>query len=481
MSKPVELSPAVQAAVEANAPFHEIALAEYREKQRFKFKQIGEGEIELTALAAPIMSLEMMLESLVLVTAEKTLVAFLDKPTISMGIGSMGTLLTRNKTEIKKGEKTVEVPTFNLWLEHERRRNVYTLTFDPRAGEFCYSPDQRLALNLWRRRPHTPPANADVLAKPFLDHVAYLVPEVEERERFLDWLAHIEQKPGELPHAHYLMTATQQGVGRNWLSSLLACVWTGHVALDFDLAQYLKSGFNGHLSRKLLANVDEINEGGKSERWEHSEKLKSMVTTRERFINIKYGLQYSEINCCRWLLFSNYESALPLHEGDRRWNVIRNPSTPQDADYYARLYKALDDTTFIAAVRDNLMRRDITKFNPGARAVMNEAKESVIANSGSPDDERARELVKTYPRDLILADHLYQFIFDEAPDGFNKSEIGRNWRRLVPIAAQAGIEKLHRAKDMTMWGRRGWKVWILRKPHVWRQAPAHDVERELGR
>jgi len=469
---------ATSAALDASI---DAAIAERRERQRFKFKQIGSGEIDLSALQAPTMSLEMMLESLVLVSAEKTVVAFLDKPNVSMGTGHMKTLLMRNKTEIKSTPPK-KVPTFDLWLEHDRRMNVYTLTFDPREGEFCYSPDQRLALNLWRHRPHTTPANAQVLVNPLLEHVAYLVPEDSERERFLDWLAHIEQRPGELPHAHYLMIATQQGVGRNWLSSLLACVWSGHVALDFDLTQYLKSGFNGHLSRKLLANVDEINEGGKAERWDHSEKLKSMVTTRERFINIKYGLQYSEINCCRWLLFSNYESALPLHEGDRRWNVIRNPSTPQDADYYARLYRALDDTAFVAAVREYLIRRDISKFNPGARAVMNEAKESVIASSESPDDERARDLVETNLRELILAEHLYAHIFGEPPsDWLNKSEVGRNWRLLVPIAAKAGIEKLHRAKDMTLFGRRGWKVWILRNPQRWRQAGSGDVERELAR
>lgn len=273
------------------------------------------------------------------------------------------------------------------------------------------------------------------------------------------------------------MIATSQGVGRNWLASLMACVWSGHVALDFDLKQTLSKGFNGQLSRKLLAVVDEINEGGKSERWEHSEKLKSMVTTSDRFIDAKYGLQHTEVNCCRWLLFSNYESALPLHEDDRRWNVIRNPSTPQSADYYASLYQRLRDSAFIASVREFLLKRDISAFNPGARAVMNEAKEAVVAESMTHEDERAAELIETWPRDLVLADHLFQYIFGEPPS--LSPEDSRRWKLLAPIARKAGIERI--PKSLTLSGRPKQKVWILRNPQRWKQADALALERELCR
>lgn len=464
--------PALNAAIDA-------ALAESREKQRFRFKQIGEGEIDLSATRAPSMKLEMMLQSLVFVAAEKPLVTFRDMPSIRVPPNVMGTLLAHNRTEIedKKTGEMKWVPTFNIWQQDERRIVVYTLTFDPRAGEFCASPDGRPAMNLWKPKPHNPPADWQARVQPFVDHVRYLVPDEAERERFLDWLAHIEQKPGELPHAHYLMIATSQGVGRNWLASLMACVWSGHVALDYDLKSTFQNGFNGQLSRKLLAVVDEINEGGTGERWQHSEKLKSMVTTSERFINAKYGIQHSEVNCCRWLLFSNYESALPLHADDRRWNVIRNPSEPRGADYYSKLYRALGDSAFVASVRELLLRRDISAFNPGERAVMNEAKQSVVATSMTHEDERAAELVASCPRDLVLADHLFQFIYGEPPS--LSPEASRRWKLLAPIAAKAGIERI--AKPLTLGGRPKQKVWVLRNPQRWKQASTLEIERELCR
>jgi hypothetical protein len=266
-------------------------------------------------------------------------------------------------------------------------------------------------------------------------------------------------------------------VGRNWLSNLLACVWAGHVALDYDLKASLNSGFNGQLSRKLLAVVDEINEGGTGERWQHSEKLKSMVTTSERFINAKYGRQHSEVNCCRWLLFSNYESALPLHSDDRRWNVIRNPSEPKSSDYYLLLYRTLADTKFVASVRELLRTRDISQFNPGARALMNEAKEAVVATSMTQEDEKAAELVESCPRDLILSEDLFEVIYDIDPS--MAADASRRWKLLAPIARKAGIERL--SKPLTLFGKPKQKVWVLRNAQRWKQANAFEIQNELAR
>lgn len=464
--------PAMEAAIDAE-------LAQRREGQRFKFKQIGEGDSDSNALSPPNMNMDAMRESLVLVATSRTHVAFRDNPAICLPLADIRILLANCKTAVINDEgKEKDVPTLEVWLKDDNRKTVYTLTFDPRAGEFCMSPDSRLALNLWKVKPHTSPNDWKTLVQPFFEHVRYLVPVEAEREQFLDWLAHIEQCPGALPHSHYLMIATAQGVGRNWLAGLMACIWSGYVALDFDLKQSLQSGFNGQLSRKLLAVVDEINEGGKSERWEHSEKLKSMVTASERFINPKYGIQHSEVNCCRWLLFSNYESALPLHSDDRRWNVIRNPSGPRGADYYEHLYGLLANKPFVASVREYLLRRDISRFNPGARAALNEAKRAVIATGYSMEDENALELAASNLSDLVTNDSLFMQIYGIDPA--QCADASRKWRLIAPIAKKAGIVKLN--KELRYPGRKPLKVWALRNAEQWTQVAAADaIVRELSR
>lgn len=87
------------------------------------------------------------------------------------------------------------------------------------------------AFNTWR------PFSAPVVpidwqrrVEPFLQHVAYLVPIEAERVRFLQWLAHIVQRPWELPHTCYLIVAENTGIGRNTLASITVRVLRGRVA-----------------------------------------------------------------------------------------------------------------------------------------------------------------------------------------------------------------------------------------------------------
>lgn len=450
------------------------------EQARAAFKMIGEEGTSVAALP-PTMNQNEMHKSLIYIAAEKTLVVFRENTAVQLPPAAMGALLIHNKTKIKNREgKTIEAPTFDLWERSSNRQVAFTMTFDPSAGEFCKAEDGRHALNMWKPRPHHPPQDWHHRIGIFLRHVDYLVPVEAERERFLDWLAHIEQHPGVLPHNHYLMIATQQGVGRNWLAALFAHVWSGNVAMDFDLKSTLSTGFNGQLSRKLLAVVDEINEGGTGARWQHSEKLKSMVTASHRFINKKYGLQFTEKNCCRFLIFSNYETGLPLTNDDRRWNAIMNPDEPHDGAYYQRLYATLyphPDPMFIASVRQFLRTRDISGFNPGARAAMNDAKKAVVAASMTTEDENAAALVDSHPRDLITAEDLFNEVFGVSPMFTTGPETSRKWKLLAPIVRKVGIEPMPR--PFALFGRPRVKVWAIRNPKRWREADALAVEQEL--
>jgi hypothetical protein len=219
---------------------------------------------------------------------------------------------------------------------------------------------------------------------PFLDHVDYLVPDPAERERFLSWLAHIEQHPGVLPHTHYLMVTPQTGIGRNWLASLLARVWSGATRLGFDLVGAMNSGFNGPLSRRLLVIVDELKaaDTGYSAA-NHAQQLKAMLTTEHRIINPKFGRQHVEFNCARWLMLSQHFDALPLERADRRVVVITNPTERRPVEYYRHLYSLLECPEFIDAVAFWLARRDLTGFNPSEPAPLTDAKRKAIEASMS--------------------------------------------------------------------------------------------------
>lgn len=454
--------------------------ARLRLSQRERFKAIGAGSnIEPASLLPPDMSLELMREALVLIT-DGSFVALRDNPTMMRQRADFKTYLrpciTTWTVIDAKGEREVSKETFELWLGDEQsRKSVHTTTFDPRHGEFCSSPEGLSALNLYRPRPHNPPADWRERVEPFLAHTAYLVPLRNEFDKFMDWLAHIEQQPGVLPHSGYLMIAPVEGIGRNTLADVLACVWSGHVAADLNLSEILASAFNDQLSRRFLAVVDEINEGQNTDQWKHAERLKSLVTASVRNINPKFGRKRTELNCCRWLIFSNHESALPLKAGDRRWNVVRNPSKPQPPEYYVRLRRMIDDPHFIASVREWLRRRDIGGFNPGERPALNDAKAAVVEATRSEATERAIEMVTSFPRDCVTVRQFCQELYGDA---FTHAQVASIKHR----ADEAGIQRWRGNGSGRVRVESGQTtIWILRNHERWAHASSDAVLEEAQR
>jgi primase-polymerase (primpol)-like protein len=444
-----------------------------------RMKAAGDGDpVEETT---PVLTLDQMLEEFVFIR-DQSIVAQVSCPSSMARFTDMRNDFAASMSTVKGAKgKPVTAPTIDLWLKDERRLSAETITFDPRHGRFCSSPDGRRALNLYRPRSRTAPEGWAEVAKPFFEHVEYLVSDPIERHRFLDWLAHIDQRPGELPHFGFIMVALRQGVGRNWMAAVLAQVWRGHVALDFDLKQVLDKGFNGRLSRKLLAVTDEINEGKQGDQWQHAEKLKSMVTTTERHINPKYGAERVEHNCCRWLLFSNHISAIPLTDKDRRWFVIRNPDQPMPAEYYRALYAALEQPQFIAAVRQALLARDISVFNPGEKPEMNEAKRDMVEAATSEACEALAELIRSFPADVISAPEFGRLLYgddlrpgDQRPTHrANDAGLSR-WKGAPGTAtADARIRVASSAHPV--------RVIVLRNAERWTRADADAIRQELAR
>jgi hypothetical protein len=83
---------------------------------------------------------------------------------------------------------------------------------------------------------------------------------------------------------------------------------------------------------------------------------------------------------------------------------------PRSPDYYARLYEAIDDPAFIRSVAEYLARRDVSKFNPGARPVYSEGRAAVINATRSPLTNALQLLVKHWPGDTITSDALRNWI-----------------------------------------------------------------------
>ena len=312
-----------------------------------------------------------------------------------------------------------------------------------------------------------PPADWQDIAALFVEHVQWLWG--NDADSFLDWLAHIEQFPGVLPHYGWIHISREHGKGRNWISSVLARVWRGYVAASLDLVAILGGGFNGRMSRKLLAIVDEINEGGNAS-YRHAQTLRQVVTAEHREINPKYGKQHVEYNSCRWLMFSNHTGAVPLDGDDRRFWVVSHKGAPQDSDYYSRLYGALGDAGFIASVAEFLRLRDLSEFKPGARPPMTAAKAELVAFSQSEADLTLKEIAAHWPTDLITNRELHNLMDGDGPD----KPAGRH------ALDRAGFRKISERK-VKVTGQGAQRVYIIRNHERWADAPHHDLKAEIER
>lgn len=340
-----------------------------------------------------------------------------------------------------------EVPVIGAWLASRDRRSADVLAWVPGDGEFCRSPERQQAgdraFNLWT--PPTvlqPPDDWLDRVQPFVQHIAYLVPIEAERVRFTQWLAHIVQRPGELPHTAYLMFTPKTGTGRGTLASILTRVLRGYVAANVS-SDTLFGAYNGRLSMKLLATVDEVREGNSRERWTKAEQLKSKVTEEFRHLNPKYGAQSVEKNCCRWLMFSNHPDALPFDNSDRRIIVIENPSECATADWYARLHDDMDDQAFIASVYHYLATLNLSGFNPHEHAPMSAAKAKALASLVTDAEDAVRQFQREWPGDLAFVSDLHRYVADDAR--------GEEWCRHE--ALRAGMRTGERFKVNGKWER----------------------------
>jgi hypothetical protein len=128
-----------------------------------------------------------------------------------------------------------------------------------------------------------------------------------------------------------------------------------------------------------------------------------LLTDSEVRINEKHVPKWRERFCARFMMFTNRQDALPLWEGDRRVYVVRCADQPRDKAYYRQLHARLDDRDFLAAVWHRLRTWDLSAFDPGRRAPLNEAKRSMIAANRSDEQQGAVELVQACPHELIAA------------------------------------------------------------------------------
>ena len=263
---------------------------------------------------------------------------------------------------------------------------------------------------------------------------------------------------------------------RNWMTGVLARIWTGYTALDFNLIGAVKDSFTGRLSRKLQVVVNEIVATQVKDRHEFVERTKNLVTDETIEINPKFGRRHTEYLMARWIIFSNHIAAMPLSDQDRRFAVVQNPSTPMPAAYYKKLYALQSAAEFIASVRRVLAERKITS-DIQEKAPESKAKERVVEATRPPMDSALMEIKGCWPGELIRSSVCKTIV--KQLMGLSENELTESQSAALNYAYRrcgfVRIDKKHR------FGAKVERVYALRDAEKWNELIKTDSGVQLMR
>lgn len=323
----------------------------------------------------------------------------------------------------------------NAWLADINTRHVAQAAYVPGA-EPILEQDGQQCVNVWKE-----PSWAETHDAPTatLKHLEFLLPDVVERELFLDWLAWKIQNPGRRSYAVCMVAQDGYGTGRSWLKQLLTDIVKGGVN-PASLSQLIgadnNSQFNGWASRCQFVVVEEARAVDREEYYQGYETFKQNVDTRATsFIcNPKYGKQRDDVMWFNVLIFSNHADALLLPENDRRVCVLTNPEAIAERAHYDMIEAALGNGEAARAFW-YLKRRDVSGFDH-VYPPMTPGKQRMIEGGLSAEDE------------------IEQWIREHAPDLITKAWMEK---AIWAVAIHLGVDEEFDTSRSQRFARRLWK------------------------
>ena len=244
----------------------------------------------------------------------------------------------------------LRVNQFDHWMKSPRRRWYERVVFEP-AG--C--PDNEY--NLWRGFAVQPEAGDCSL---YLAHIRENICRNDPAfyEYVIAWMAHMVQRPGELPGTALVLRG-RQGTGKGVFAHTFGALLPGHY-ISFSSSRHLLGNFNAHTKDKLLFFADEAFWAGDKA---GEGALKALVTEPTRMLEPKGVNAFIINNYTRLLIASNHDWVVPAGLEERRFVLLDvSDAHMQDTEYFARI-KAQMNRQGLAALLDFLQKVDLKSVN----------------------------------------------------------------------------------------------------------------------
>lgn len=306
------------------------------------------------------------------------------------------------------GTANKAVSYFDLWLADPRQRLVYGSLFAPgtRSPIVLDKVESLPHLNLWRdphRKIEPTPTQVEYAGSLFTELVDHLFRTPEVNDCFKKFIAHLQQKPTELPNWAFVHIAKEGGHGRGTLIEMIKkMVGLGHY-YEYRKIEDIADRFNAGRATSLFNFVNEVRESHDRDGAIY-DSLKGQVDSHETVLERK-GIDQTVVgNYSRWFFASNYENPIYMSSQDRRlvMDAIEQGTERKPLSFMSACREAIEQPWFGAALAVYQTRVDITDFRPFGEPPSSAAKTRVYALSENVALRRMRELVENPHRVLNL-------------------------------------------------------------------------------
>lgn len=164
------------------------------------------------------------------------------------------------------------------------------------------------------------------------------------------------------------------------------------------IASGATTSFNGWVEGHRLGLIEEIKWHGHN-RHEITNSLKPIITNDVISCHQKGREQYDIDNKANYLLTTNYEDALPLEDGDRRYFILKSKFPledikEKDPSYFKILTKAIESKDVGYMVRFIVDVPNHPDFDPNGHAPFTEAKKNLIRLSKDDMSDIVNEIIE---------------------------------------------------------------------------------------
>lgn len=262
------------------------------------------------------------------------------------------------------------------WIQWPSRAEVPRITYAP--GEDRVT-DKR-EINIWPGWGVEPKAG-DI--KPWKDLLDYLFKgEPTSRLWFERWCAWPLQHPGDKMYTSTVMWGLRHGTGKSLIGYTLGKIYGKNFTEVDD--EIIRQSHNEWAENKQFVMGDEITTGDKRSA---SDRMKTMITRKELRLNPKYIPSYTVPDVINYYFTSNHPDAFFLEDDDRRYFIHEVKAAPMPDSFY-KAYEAWMGAQHstgpgISALFHHLLNLDMGDFLASTRALMTNAKRSMLENSRS--------------------------------------------------------------------------------------------------